>query len=135
MVYTSGTTGKPKGASRNFVTRRIAKLPLQFNVNLRAPFFQLITSFKSLYDPEYVRDPRSLGLLDEEGNPIKGIPRHPIVEDDVVVYSGATILGRITVGKGSIIGGNVWITKDVPPSSKIVQTKPRETAFVDGAGI
>jgi len=73
--------------------------------------------------------------LDDDGKPIKGIPRHPIVEDDVVIYSGATILGRITVGKGSMIGGNVWITRDIPPASKIVQTKPRETAFADGAGI
>ncbi|HEY1407041.1 MAG TPA: serine O-acetyltransferase EpsC [Spirochaetota bacterium] len=59
--------------------------------------------------------------LDENGNPIKGIPRHPIVEDDVVVYSGATILGRITIGKGSMIGGNLWITTDVPPNSKVLQ--------------
>ncbi|MFW6257206.1 MAG: serine O-acetyltransferase EpsC [Prolixibacteraceae bacterium] len=73
--------------------------------------------------------------LDDDGKPIKGIPRHPIVEDDVVIYSGATILGRITIGKGSIIGGNVWITKDIPPASKIVQTKPRETTFANGAGI
>lgn len=73
--------------------------------------------------------------LDEHGNPIKGIPRHPVVEDNVVIYSGATILGRITVGKDSVIGGNVWITRDIPPYSKIVQTKPRETTFADGAGI
>lgn len=59
--------------------------------------------------------------LDENGNPIKGIPRHPIVEDDVVIYAGATILGRITIGKGSVIGGNVWVTKDIPPCSKLVQ--------------
>ena len=52
--------------------------------------------------------------LDENGNPIKGIPRHPIVEDDVVIYSGATILGRITIGRGSSIGGNVWLTRSVP---------------------
>jgi serine O-acetyltransferase len=60
--------------------------------------------------------------LDEKGNPIKGIDRHPIVEDDVVVYSGATILGRITVGKGSSIGGNVWLTHSVPPGSRITQS-------------
>jgi hypothetical protein len=59
-----------EGASSNFLTRRIARLPLQFNVNLRAPFFQLLTSFKSFYDPAYVRDPRSLGLLDAEGRPV-----------------------------------------------------------------
>jgi serine O-acetyltransferase len=57
--------------------------------------------------------------LDERGHPVKGIPRHPIVEDDVIVYSGATILGRITVGAGSIIGGNVWLTRSVPPGSRI----------------
>jgi serine O-acetyltransferase len=63
--------------------------------------------------------------LDEEGNPIKGIPRHPILEDDVIVYSNATILGRITVGKGSIIGGNIWVTEDVPAGSRMVQRKQR----------
>jgi serine O-acetyltransferase len=73
--------------------------------------------------------------LDEEGNPIKGIPRHPIVEDDVVIYSGATILGRITIGKGSVVGGNVWITQNIPPYSKIVQSRPKETTFTDGLGI
>ena len=73
--------------------------------------------------------------LDGEGNPIKGIPRHPIVEDDVVIYSQATILGRITVGKGSVIGGNVWVTNDVKPGSKIVQFKPKDSTFVEGAGI
>ena len=57
--------------------------------------------------------------LDEQGNPIKGIPRHPIIEDNVVIYAGATILGRVTIGKESMIGGNVWLTKSVPPESKI----------------
>ena len=73
--------------------------------------------------------------LDEEGNPIKGIPRHPIVEDNVVIYSNATILGRITVGEGSVIGGNVWITNSVPPGSKISQVKARDGLFIDGGGI
>ncbi len=73
--------------------------------------------------------------LDENGNPIKGIPRHPIVEDDVVIYAGATILGRITIGKGSVIGGNVWVTTDLPPYSKVVQSRAKETLFSDGAGI
>jgi len=73
--------------------------------------------------------------MDENGNPIKGIPRHPIVEDDVVIYAGATILGRITIGKGSVIGGNVWVTEDLPPFSKIVQSKAKETTFTHGAGI
>ena len=73
--------------------------------------------------------------LDDDGNPIKGIPRHPIVEDNVVIYSGATILGRITIGKNSVIGGNVWITKDVPPNSKIIQSFPKEQSFFNGTGI
>jgi serine O-acetyltransferase len=59
--------------------------------------------------------------LDEAGQPIKGIDRHPIVEDDVTIYAGATILGRITIGKGATIGGNVWITRNVEPGSTVVQ--------------
>ncbi|OLO04449.1 MULTISPECIES: serine O-acetyltransferase EpsC [Salinicola] len=58
---------------------------------------------------------------DEKGHLEKGLPRHPIVEDDVVIYAGATILGRITVGKGSIIGGNVWLICSVPENSNITQ--------------
>lgn len=61
--------------------------------------------------------------MDEHGNPIKGVPRHPIVEDDVVVYAGATVLGRITIGKGAMIGGNVWVTNDVPAGEKVIQSK------------
>lgn len=73
--------------------------------------------------------------LDENGNPIKGIPRHPIVEDDVVIYSGATILGRVTIGRGSVIGGNVWITSNIPAGSKIIQSYPKENEFIKGPGI
>ncbi len=73
--------------------------------------------------------------LDEQGNPIKGIDRHPIVEDDVVVYAGATILGRIVIGKGSSIGGNVWLTSSVPPGSRVTQVEARETRFANGGGI
>lgn len=62
---------------------------------------------------------------DENGALIKGIPRHPIVEDDVVIYSGATILGRITIGAGSVIGGNVWLTQSVPPGSNVTQAQMR----------
>ena len=58
--------------------------------------------------------------LNENGNPIKGIPRHPIIEDNVVIYAGATILGRITIGQDSIIGGNVWLTESVPSNSRIL---------------
>lgn len=58
---------------------------------------------------------------DESGTLHKGQPRHPIVEDDVVIYAGATILGRITIGQGSTIGGNVWLTRSVPAQSNITQ--------------
>ncbi|MFP5392463.1 MAG: serine O-acetyltransferase EpsC [Gammaproteobacteria bacterium] len=62
---------------------------------------------------------------DEKGVLIKGLPRHPIVEDDVVIYAGATILGRITIGQGSTIGGNVWLTESVPPGSSVSQAHMR----------
>lgn len=58
---------------------------------------------------------------------VKGAPRHPIVENDVVIYAGATILGRITIGKGSIIGGNVWLTHSVPAGSNVLQAQMRHT--------
>ncbi len=73
--------------------------------------------------------------LDENGNPIKGIPRHPIVEDDVVVYAGATILGRITIGKGSSVGGNVWLTNSVPPGTRVTQAEVRDQRHSHGSGI
>jgi serine O-acetyltransferase len=66
--------------------------------------------------------------LDEKGAPIKGIDRHPIIEDDVVIYAGATILGRITIGARSSIGGNVWLTQSVPPSSTISQGREPKAA-------
>ena len=58
---------------------------------------------------------------DDQGKLLKGQARHPIVEDDVVIYAGATILGRITIGAGSIIGGNVWVTRSLPPGSNVSQ--------------
>lgn len=61
--------------------------------------------------------------LDDDGNPIKGIPRHPILEDDVIVYSNATILGRITLAKGTVVGGNVWVTESTQPGEMIYQNK------------
>lgn len=64
--------------------------------------------------------------LDENGNPIKRIPRHPILENNVIVYSNATILGRITIGEGSTVGGNIWVTEDVAPGSRLVQRKNRK---------
>lgn len=67
--------------------------------------------------------------LDKEGKPIKGIPRHPILEDDVIVYANATILGRITIGKGAVIGANVWVTRDMKPRSK--KYKQNKTDILD----
>jgi serine O-acetyltransferase len=62
---------------------------------------------------------------DAEGNLIRNTKRHPTIEDDVVIYAGATILGGTTViGRGSAIGGNVWLTKSVPPFSKVSQEQP-----------
>ncbi|MFA6200523.1 MAG: serine O-acetyltransferase EpsC [Bacteroidales bacterium] len=61
--------------------------------------------------------------LDENGKPIKGIERHPVIEDNVIIYSNATILGRITIGENSVIGGNTWIVENVPSNSKIFNIK------------
>jgi serine O-acetyltransferase len=72
--------------------------------------------------------------LDEEGHP-KDVPRHPVLEDNVTVYSNASILGRITIGQGTIIGGNIWLDHSVPPYSRILQTKAVRLDFMDGAGI
>jgi serine O-acetyltransferase len=72
---------------------------------------------------------------DASGALVKGEQRHPIVEDDVVIYAGATILGRITVGKASIIGGNVWLTRSVPAGSRVTQVQADREVFQDGAGI
>ncbi len=69
------------------------------------------------------------------GRLVKGLPRHPIVEDDVTIYASATVLGRVTVGRGSVIGGNVWLTHSVPPNSRISQAAPQQGGFTDGAGI
>jgi serine O-acetyltransferase len=70
----------------------------------------------------------TLGALsfrtDDRGNIVKDEPRHPIVEDDVTIYAGATVLGRITIGRGSVIGGNVWLTHSVPADSRVRQGKP-----------
>lgn len=64
--------------------------------------------------------------LDENGNPVKGIKRHPNIEDDVVIYAGATILGGdVTVGRGSVIGGNVWLTTSVPPYTTVYNSTPK----------
>ena len=71
---------------------------------------------------------------DEQGNMLN-IPRHPIIEDYVTVYSNASILGRITIGHHSTIGGNIWLTHTVPPFSRILQSKAIDAGFTDGAGI
>jgi len=70
--------------------------------------------------------------LDENGNPIKNIPRHPIVEDDVIIYSGATVLGRITIGRGSEVGGNVWVTESVPAGTKVMKSPPPVSIIKNG---
>lgn len=73
----------------------------------------------------------TLGALsfpkDTDGTLIKGIARHPILEDNVTVYSGSSVLGRITIGKGTIIGGNVWVTHDIPADSKLIQSRSTVT--------
>ena len=70
----------------------------------------------------------------EEGIPLD-LPRHPIIEDRVTIYSNSTILGRIRIGHDSIIGGNIWLTRSVPPYSRILQSKAVDAGFQDGAGI
>ena len=71
---------------------------------------------------------------DEQGNMLN-IPRHPIIEDYVTIYSNASVLGRITIGHHSTIGGNIWLTHDVMPYSRILQSKAIDAGFQDGAGI
>ncbi|MBO4826390.1 MAG: serine acetyltransferase [Prevotella sp.] len=76
--------------------------------------------------------------LDADGNPIKGIPRHPIIEDNVIIYANATILGRITIGEGCVVGANVWVTRDMRPNTKkYKEVKPDKTDFEfdNGTGI
>jgi serine O-acetyltransferase len=71
---------------------------------------------------------------DAQGNMLN-IPRHPIIEDYVTVYSNASILGRITIGHHSVIGGNIWVTHNVAPNSRIQQSKAVESHFQGGLGI
>jgi serine O-acetyltransferase len=73
--------------------------------------------------------------LDEHGKPIKGIDRHPIVEDHVTIYAGATILGRVVIGEGATIGGNVWLTRGVSPGAMVTQSLPKGGGFEYGDGI
>jgi serine O-acetyltransferase len=73
--------------------------------------------------------------VDATGGLVKNALRHPIVEDDVVVYAGATILGRVTIGKGSSIGGNVWLIHSVPPGSVITQADALSESFALNARV
>jgi len=61
--------------------------------------------------------------MDENNNPIKGIPRHPIIGNNVVIYSNATILGRINIGDNAVVGGNIWVTTDVASGERLIQAK------------
>ena len=72
---------------------------------------------------------------DSDGRPLN-LPRHPVLEDNVTVYANTTILGRVTIGHDTVVGGNVWLTHDVPPRSRILQSRATEQPlFTDGAGI
>lgn len=71
--------------------------------------------------------------IDAQGHLQKGLPRHPVVEDDVVIYAGATILGRVTLGKGAVIGGNVWLTHDVAAGGNVTQASSQESAHASQA--
>ncbi|HEU4651114.1 MAG TPA: YdbH domain-containing protein, partial [Croceibacterium sp.] len=75
-----------EGASENFLTRKIAALPIRVDVNIRAPFYSLISNIKAMYDPAAIRDPRALGLIDERGNVIRreseGPPPEPVLPPD-----------------------------------------------------
>jgi serine O-acetyltransferase len=73
--------------------------------------------------------------LDEHGNPIKGIKRHPNIGRNVIIYSGATILGPVIIGDGAVIGGNVWLTESVPAGARVLQTRARQELFNYGEGI
>jgi len=72
--------------------------------------------------------------LEEKGTSKKP-PRHPVLEDNVTVYSNSTILGNVIIGHDTVIGGNVWLTNSVPPYSSILQQKAVESSFIDGLGI
>jgi serine O-acetyltransferase len=80
----------------------------------------------------------TLGALsfnkDSDGILVKGQPRHPILEDNVTVYAGATILGRVTIGEGSVVGGNVWLTRSTPPGARIVQQGLAKAQDENGLG-
>ena len=68
---------------------------------------------------------------DENDNLIKGIPRHPIIGDNVVIYSNATILGRVKIGDNAVVGGNIWVTTDVAPGEKLIQAKSKQHTKIE----
>ncbi len=68
--------------------------------------------------------------VDANGHLKKGLPRHPNIEDDVVIYAGATVLGRVTIGRGATIGGNLWVTHDVPAGANLTQAQSRESSLL-----
>lgn len=72
--------------------------------------------------------------FDAAGNILQE-PRHPILEDNVVVYSNSSILGRVRIGHDTVIGGNVWQTTDLPPYSRVIQGRPSVSTFENGGGI
>jgi hypothetical protein len=85
------------GTTRNFVTRAVAGLPIRFDVNVRAPFYSLLSSIKAMYDPSAIRDPRELGLLDAQGNVLRretDSPPPPPVQPDDLIPDGAVIQRR-----------------------------------------
>lgn len=72
--------------------------------------------------------------VDDNGRPVN-VPRHPIIGDHVTIYANSTILGRITIGHDTVIGGNIWLTHSVPPHSRILQSKAVDVSFTGGLGI
>ena len=72
--------------------------------------------------------------VDDNGRPVN-VPRHPIIGDHVTIYANSTILGRITIGHDTVIGGNIWLTHSVPPHSRILQSKAVDVSFTEGLGI
>ena len=72
--------------------------------------------------------------VDDSGRPVN-VPRHPIIGDHVTIYANSTILGRITIGHDTVIGGNIWLTHSVPPGSRILQSKALDVSFTGGLGI
>ena len=79
--------------------------------------------------------PAAARVAHVEGHPLKGVHRHPVVENDVVIYAGATILGRVTIGRGATIGGKVWLTRDVAPNEQVTLAHVRRERCGGGAGI